>query len=162
MIKSNFSVRLAELLTMTGDSMRDLAQKCDIPYSTIRGYVAGDSVPNGIEQVQKIARATGLSSAWLLGEDVSQTDDECCIKRDLQLMMTLAEFLSDAQRSIVIKQMLNALLQQVENARGSDGREVMSLPVPVIELALELNKLSVDKQRAIRREYLLDEKGLGD
>lgn len=58
--------------------------------------------------------------------------------------------------------MLNALLQQVENARGSDGREVMSLPVPVIELALELNKLSVDKQRAIRREYLLDEKGLGD
>ncbi len=147
---------------MTGDSMRDLAQKCDIPYSTIRGYVAGDSVPNGIEQVQKIARATGLSSAWLLGEDVSQTDDECCIKRDLQLMMTLAEFLSDAQRSIVIKQMLNALLQQVENARGSDGREVMSLPVPVIELALELNKLSVDKQRAIRREYLLDEKGLGD
>jgi transcriptional regulator with XRE-family HTH domain len=162
MIKSNFSVRLAELLTMTGDSMRDLAQKCDIPYSTIRGYVAGDSLPNGIEQVQKIARATGVSSAWLLGEDVSQTDDECCIKRDLQLMMTLAEFLSDTQRSIVIKQMLNALLQQVENARGSDVWEVMSLPVPVIELALRLNKLSVDKQRAIRREYFLDEKGLGD
>lgn len=39
MIKSEFSARLEKLLAMTGDSMRDLAQKCDIPYSTIRGYV---------------------------------------------------------------------------------------------------------------------------
>ncbi|HAO1642939.1 TPA: helix-turn-helix transcriptional regulator, partial [Escherichia coli] len=59
MIKSEFSARLEKLLAMTGDSMRDLAQKCDIPYSTIRGYVAGDSLPNGIEQLQKIAHATG-------------------------------------------------------------------------------------------------------
>ncbi|EFN7499489.1 XRE family transcriptional regulator, partial [Escherichia coli] len=36
MIKSEFSARLEKLLAMTGDSMRDLAQKCDIPYSTIR------------------------------------------------------------------------------------------------------------------------------
>lgn len=30
MIKSEFSARLEKLLAMTGDSMRDLAQKCDI------------------------------------------------------------------------------------------------------------------------------------
>jgi transcriptional regulator with XRE-family HTH domain len=156
MIKSDFSVRLGELLTMTGDSMRDLAQKCDIPYSTIRGYVAGDSLPNGIEQLQKIARATGVSSAWLLGEEVRQENDDVFVKKDLELMMTLAELLSDVQRSIVIKQMLNTLLQQVNNTKYPENQEIKSLPSSVVELALKLNRLPAEKQRAIHSEYHLD------
>ena len=157
MIKSEFSARLEKLLAMTGDSMRDLAQKCDIPYSTIRGYVAGDSLPNGIEQLQKIAHATGVCPAWLLGEETGQSQDSERVKRELGLLMTLAEHLSDEQRGIFIKKMLNALLYQVEGVERTSDEERKMLSASSIELALKINKLPINKQLAIYHDYNLDD-----
>lgn len=158
MIKNEFSARLSELLTMVGGNMRDLAHKSEIPYSTMRGYVAGDSIPNGIEQLYKIARANGVSMAWLLGdEDMQSSSTERRSERELKLLMTLAEHLSDVQRGIFIKQMLNALLTQVEGIERADSSDVKFLPLSVVELALKLDNLPGSKQKEIYNKCDLDE-----
>lgn len=159
MIKNEFSARLAELLTMVDGNVRDLAQKSEIPYSTMRGYVAGDSIPNGIEQLYKIARANGVSMAWLLGDEDAQHSSsvEQRAERELKLLMTLAEHLSDVQRGIFIKQMLNSLLAQVEGIERVDSSDVKFLPLSVVELALKLDNLPSSKQKEIYSKYDLDE-----
>ncbi|HBM2994900.1 MULTISPECIES: helix-turn-helix domain-containing protein [Klebsiella] len=150
MIKSEFSTRLAELLARTGDSMRDLAQKSGIPYSTIRGYIAGDSLPTGIEQLHKIARVTGVQPAWLLGGDVEPSTRDMRVTKELKLLVTLAEHLSDVQRGILLKQTLAALIDETDYVER-DQEHTKLLSPSIIELALKLDKLSDDK-----RKFLFD------
>lgn len=51
--------------------------------------------------------------------------------------MTLAEHLSDEQRGIFIKKMLNALLYQVEGVERTSDEERKMLSASSIELALK-------------------------
>ncbi|EGW67081.1 hypothetical protein AB2E76_07925 [Escherichia coli] len=71
--------------------------------------------------------------------------------------MTLAEHLSDEQRGIFIKKMLNALLYQVEGVERTSDEERKMLSASSIELALKINKLPINKQLAIYHDYNLDD-----
>ncbi|WP_220427715.1 helix-turn-helix domain-containing protein, partial [Klebsiella pneumoniae] len=128
MDKKEFGKRLSQLLAMTGNSMKDLAQKCEIPYSTIRGYVAGDSIPSGIDQLQKIARSTGVSASWLLGEDANDfaaVPEPRSVEKDIELLNSLFRYMTPAQRASVLKRILvyldNWIKMLVKIGKGSSS-----------------------------------------
>ncbi|WP_220428037.1 helix-turn-helix domain-containing protein, partial [Klebsiella pneumoniae] len=93
------------------------AQKCEIPYSTIRGYVAGDSIPSGIDQLQKIARSTGVSASWLLGEDANDfaaVPEPRSVEKDIELLNSLFRYMTPAQRASVLKRILASVSGQLD------------------------------------------------
>jgi transcriptional regulator with XRE-family HTH domain len=123
MDKKEFGKRLSQLLAMTGNSMKDLAQKCEIPYSTIRGYVAGDSIPSGIDQLQKIARSTGVSASWLLGEDANDfaaVPEPRSVEKDIELLNSLFRYMTPTQRASVLKRILASVSGQLDKDVSED------------------------------------------
>ncbi|HFH2546551.1 TPA: helix-turn-helix domain-containing protein [Klebsiella aerogenes] len=123
MDKTEFGNRLSQLLAMTGNSMKDLARKCEIPYSTIRGYVAGDSLPNGIDQLQKISRSTGVSVSWLLGEEEgtrAAVPEAPNVDKDIELMNSLFRYMTPTQRANILKRILASVSGQLEKEIGED------------------------------------------
>lgn len=65
-----FKDRLNEALEKRGIRPVDLANKVDIPESTISQYRSGYAKPK-YERIVKIADALNVSVAWLMGGDVS-------------------------------------------------------------------------------------------
>ncbi|HDS2561245.1 helix-turn-helix domain-containing protein [Klebsiella aerogenes] len=126
-MKNNaFSRRSSQLLTVTGSSTKDLARKCEIPYSTIRGYVAGDSLPNGIDQLQKISRSTRVSISWFLGEEEgtrAAVPEVPNVDKDIELMNSLFRYMTPAQRANILKRILASVSGQLDKCseEGTEG-----------------------------------------
>ena len=65
----------------------------------------------------KIARATGISTAWLLEEQEDTQAPEDSAEKDLEFLNDMFKFLSAMQRKIVLKQVsetVTKLLEQEE------------------------------------------------
>ncbi|PKB91565.1 hypothetical protein A8A01_00190 [Ewingella americana] len=156
MDKNEFSQKLKEVMDTTGYSMKDLAQKCGVPYSTIRGYLVGESLPAGIEQIQKISKATGVSISWLVGENTENCNPADYSKRQLELLLSLAGHLSDMQRSVILKQMLILLIKHTDDFEKNNLSDKEKLTPETINMALEFQTLSEEKRQAICKEYGLN------
>lgn len=72
------------------------------------------------------------------------------VTKELKLLVTLAEHLSDVQRGILLKQTLAALIDETDYVER-DQEHTKLLSPSIIELALKLDKLSDDK-----RKFLFD------
>ena len=66
---STFADRLQTLLEQRGMTQADLSRKCGLSRATLSRYLKGQFEAKQ-DSVYKIARATGVSEAWLMGADV--------------------------------------------------------------------------------------------
>jgi transcriptional regulator with XRE-family HTH domain len=57
--------RLQKAIKETGMKMTDFSKKSGIPYGTMQGYIADNSVPNG-KLTLKICKELNISADWLL------------------------------------------------------------------------------------------------
>lgn len=76
-----FSVRLKEAMKNNGLSQTDLANKTGIPRTTISSYVRGVYEPK-TDGVYILAKALGVSEAWLIGFDVVAARQDVQLKSD--------------------------------------------------------------------------------
>jgi transcriptional regulator with XRE-family HTH domain len=56
-------------------SLNAFATKCDIPYSTMRGYLEESASPS-LDNLFKISTANNTHVAWLIGEDNTQESEK--------------------------------------------------------------------------------------
>lgn len=66
---STFADRLQTLLEQRGMTQADLSRKCGLSRATLSRYLKGQFEAKQ-DSIYKIARATGVSEAWLMGADV--------------------------------------------------------------------------------------------
>ena len=82
----------------------------------VKKYVDGQNLPKA-DVLLKIARATGISTAWLLEEQEDTQAPEDSAEKDLEFLNDMFKFLSAMQRKIVLKQVsetITKLLEQEE------------------------------------------------
>lgn len=79
--KIQFGRRLAQAMLLTKHTNASLAQKIGVSEPMVKKYVDGQNLPKA-DVLLKIARATGISTAWLLEEqEDTQTPEDSAEKR---------------------------------------------------------------------------------
>lgn len=63
------ATRLSELLSITGDSQKELAEKTKTSKSAVSLYLSGRRIPHQ-DVLFRISQAYGIDPAWLMGFDV--------------------------------------------------------------------------------------------
>ena len=78
--KIQFGRRLAQAMLLTKHTNASLAQKIGVSEPMVKKYVDGQNLPKA-DVLLKIARATGISTAWLLEEQrASQPPSTASVK----------------------------------------------------------------------------------
>lgn len=114
--KIQFGRRLAQAMLLTKHTNASLAQKIGVSEPMVKKYVDGQNLPKA-DVLLKIARATGISTAWLLEEQEDTQAPEDSAEKDLEFLNDMFKFLSAMQRKIVLKQVsetVTKLLEQEE------------------------------------------------
>ncbi|MES3204215.1 helix-turn-helix domain-containing protein [Klebsiella aerogenes] len=114
--KIQFGRRLAQAMLLTKHTNASLAQKIGVSEPMVKKYVDGQNLPKA-DVLLKIARATGISTAWLLEEQEDTQTPEDSAEKDLEFLNDMFKFLSAMQRKIVLKQVsetVTKLLEQEE------------------------------------------------
>lgn len=114
--KIQFGRRLAQAMLLTKHTNASLAQKIGVSEPMVKKYVDGQNLPKA-DVLLKIARATGISTAWLLEEQEDTQTPEDSAEKDLEFLNDMFKFLSVMQRKIVLKQVsetVTKLLEQEE------------------------------------------------
>ncbi|WP_108367855.1 helix-turn-helix domain-containing protein [Enterobacter hormaechei] len=114
--KIQFGRRLAQAMLLTKHTNASLAQKIGVSEPMVKKYVDGQNLPKA-DVLLKIARATGISTAWLLEEQEDTQAPEDSAEKDLEFLNDMFKFLSAMQRKIVLKQVsetITKLLEQEE------------------------------------------------
>lgn len=114
--KIQFGRRLAQAMMLTKHTNASLAQKIGVSEPMVKKYVDGQNLPKA-DVLLKIARATGISTAWLLEEQEDTQAPEDSAEKDLEFLNDMFKFLSAMQRKIVLKQVsetITKLLEQEE------------------------------------------------
>ncbi|HCR1067255.1 helix-turn-helix transcriptional regulator [Klebsiella pneumoniae] len=114
--KIQFGRRLAQAMLLTKHTNASLAQKIGVSEPMVKKYVDGQNLPKA-DVLLKIARATGISTAWLLEEQEDTQTPEYSAEKDLEFLNDMFKFLSAMQRKIVLKQVsetVTKLLEQEE------------------------------------------------
>lgn len=114
--KIQFGRRLAQAMLLTKHTNASLAQKIRVSEPMVKKYVDGQNLPKA-DVLLKIARATGISTAWLLEEQEDTQTPEDSAEKDLEFLNDMFKFLSAMQRKIVLKQVsetVTKLLEQEE------------------------------------------------
>jgi transcriptional regulator with XRE-family HTH domain len=75
--------------------------------------VDGQNLPKA-DVLLKIARATGISTAWLLEEQEDTQTPEDSAEKDLEFLNDMFKFLSAMQRKIVLKQVSETVAKLLE------------------------------------------------
>ena len=92
--------RLSALLTQSGLSQKDFAEKAGLTPAAISRYVNGERTPRDIV-VAKMAKALGVQPS-----DITGTSDEQEVDKAVQLIARNANGLSEEQRDQLIKAIL--------------------------------------------------------
>ncbi|SUX97169.1 hypothetical protein [Citrobacter youngae] len=79
----------------------------------VKKYVDGQNLPKA-DVLLKIARATGISTAWLLEEQEDTQTPEDSAEKDLEFLNDMFKFLSAMQRKIVLKQVSETVAKLLE------------------------------------------------
>ena len=75
MSKISTASRLKELLSITGDTQKELAKKSNLSESAVSHYVVGNREPRQ-DALYSIASAYGVDPSWLMGMDVPMYSDK--------------------------------------------------------------------------------------
>ena len=103
-------------MLLTKHTNASLAQKIGVSEPMVKKYVDGQNLPKA-DVLLKIARAIGISTAWLLEEQEDTQAPEDSAEKDLEFLNDMFKFLSAMQRKIVLKQVsetVTKLLEQEE------------------------------------------------
>lgn len=111
--KIQFGRRLAQAMLLTKHTNASLAQKIGVSEPMVKKYVDGQNLPKA-DVLLKIARATGISTAWLLEEQEDTQAPEDSAEKDLEFLNDMFKFLSAMQRKIVLKQLSETITKLLE------------------------------------------------
>lgn len=111
--KIQFGRRLAQAMLLTKHTNASLAQKIGVSEPMVKKYVDGQNLPKA-DVLLKIARATGISTAWLLEEQEDTQTPEDSAEKDLEFLNDMFKFLSAMQRKIVLKQVSETVAKLLE------------------------------------------------
>lgn len=111
--KIQFGRRLAQAMLLTKHTNASLAQKIGVSEPMVKKYVDGQNLPKA-DVLLKIARATGISTAWLLEEQEDTQAPEDSAEKDLEFLNDMFKFLSAMQRKIVLKQVSETVTKLLE------------------------------------------------
>lgn len=111
--KIQFGRRLAQAMLLTKHTNASLAQKIGVSEPMVKKYVDGQNLPKA-DVLLKIARATGISTAWLLEEQEDTQAPEDSAEKDLEFLNDMFKFLSAMQRKIVLKQVSETITKLLE------------------------------------------------
>ena len=111
--KIQFGRRLAQAMLLTKHTNASLAQKIGVSEPMVKKYVDGQNLPKA-DVLLKIARATGISTAWLLEEQEDTQTPEDSAEKDLEFLNDMFKFLSAMQCKIVLKQVSETVAKLLE------------------------------------------------
>lgn len=111
--KIQFGRRLTQAMLLTKHTNASLAQKIGVSEPMVKKYVDGQNLPKA-DVLLKIARATGISTAWLLEEQEDTQTPEDSAEKDLEFLNDMFKFLSAMQRKIVLKQVSETVAKLLE------------------------------------------------
>lgn len=111
--KSNCSERIATALTIRNMKQSELCDLTKIPKSAISQYISGAFEPKQ-DRIYLIARALGVSEAWLMGYDVPMEKeknslDKVELTEGEKMMLDLFRLVPEESQQLVL-QMIRAAL----------------------------------------------------
>jgi len=133
------------LLILKGTtSLNSFANKCGIPYSTMRGYIEDNANPT-LDNAKKIAAACDVTVAWLAGEE----DDEWTRTKNRGL--TIDRHIEIGEDLKQISFLLSALLSEFGHAYPEIGQRSRAT------MQLVAAEKAIQKVRHFAEENLFDE-----
>jgi transcriptional regulator with XRE-family HTH domain len=146
-----FGSRLSVAMEMSGYTKSSLARKSGLSEAAIRGYLKHESFPS-ILQLKKLAKATGVSAAWFLGEEGEWTEP-AGVEDDIALLTMLFRHISEAQRHLVIMQAMRVLSAQYADSTVESLRD---LSPSIMNIALKISRLSTEQRQKLQGEFDID------
>lgn len=110
MQKKECRERLAELLSITGTTQTDMAERTGINKSVISQYINGRRLPRQ-DKLAVLSEAYNVDPAWLMGFDVpmERKNTAAAAERDFRILHKFAKLSPRDQE--IIEQMMDSMLE---------------------------------------------------